>query len=217
MNIIIIGCGRFGGTLARKLSATGDNISVIDSDGERLKTLGSGFNGLIVRGIEYDDEVLKEAGIDTADVFIAMTSDENINITACLIAKERYKINKIIARIVNPGRQYIYDKLKIETINPIQLGVDILTSKISAKNEAEITPLDSVYELARINVSKDKQFTVNELENKFGCIISGIIQNGDFVIPLKQDKIEKGETIVCTIAKCNLEKILSLLTREIYI
>ncbi len=131
MNIIVIGCGKIGSTLASELSDTGHNISVIDRSSAKLDILGSGFNGLKVRGVEYDNDVLKEAGIENADVVLAVTSDENINITVSLISKEIYKIPQIIARIVNPNRQYIYQTLGIKTINPVQLEVDILKSQIS--------------------------------------------------------------------------------------
>lgn len=138
MNIIIIGCGRLGSTLANELSDAGHNISVIDRDSERLNVLGSGFNGLIIKGIEYDDEILKEAGILTSDAVLSVTPDENINITVSLIAKKIYKVPRIIARIVNPNRQYIYEKLDIETINTTQLGVDILKSRLSGKDPGTI-------------------------------------------------------------------------------
>jgi trk system potassium uptake protein TrkA len=138
MNIIIIGCGRLGSTLANELSDAGHNISVIDRDSERLNVLGSGFNGLIIKGIEYDDEILKEAGILTSDAVLSVTPDENINITVSLIAKKIYRVPRIIARIVNPNRQYIYEKLDIETINTTQLGVDILKSRLSEKDPGTI-------------------------------------------------------------------------------
>ncbi len=131
MNIIVIGCGKIGSALANELSDSGHNVSVIDRSNDKLEVLGSGFNGLKVKGIEYDDNVLKEAGIEETDVVLAVTSDENINITVSLIAKELYKVPQIIARIVNPNRQYIYETLGIKTINPIQLEVDILKSQIS--------------------------------------------------------------------------------------
>ncbi len=130
MNIIIIGCGKLGSILANELSDAGHNISIIDRDIERLNILGSGFNGSTIKGIEYDDAILKEAGILTSDAILIVTSDENINITVSLIAKKIYKIPRIIARIVNPNRKYIYEQLEIETINPIQLGVDILKDKL---------------------------------------------------------------------------------------
>jgi trk system potassium uptake protein TrkA len=133
MNIIIIGCGRLGSTLANELSDAGHNISVIDRDSEKLNILGSGYNGLKIKGIEFDNDILKEAGISSSDVVLAVTQDENINLTVSLIAKKIYKVPRIIARIVNPNRNYIYDKLEIETINLIQLGADIFKDKLANK------------------------------------------------------------------------------------
>lgn len=137
MNIIIIGCGKLGSILANELSDAGHNISIIDRDLERLNMLGSGFNGLKIKGIEYDDAILQEAGILTSDAILVVTSDENINITVSLVAKKIYKVPRIIARIVNPNRKYIYEKLDIETINPTQLGVDILRHKIEISNNEQ--------------------------------------------------------------------------------
>jgi trk system potassium uptake protein TrkA len=133
MNIIIIGCGRLGSTLANEVSEAGHNISVIDRDNDRLNRLGSGYNGLKIKGIEYDNDILKEAGISSADVLLAVSQDENVNITVCLIAKKIYKVPRIIARILNPSREYIYDKLEIETINLTLLGADIFKDKLSVK------------------------------------------------------------------------------------
>jgi len=211
MNIIIIGCGRFGSALANELSDAGYNISVIDRDSERLNVLGSGFNGLILKGIEYDDEILQEAGISTADAILAVTPDENINITVSLIAKKIYKVPRIIARIVNSNRQYIYEKLDIETINLIQHGVDILKTKLSLSSSGKIAMVNKDYEIAEIIASKDRNYTVKEIEDKFSCVISGIIRNGGFIFPSKDDIITQGETIICTICKKNLNRIISAL------
>jgi trk system potassium uptake protein TrkA len=211
MNIIIIGCGRFGSALANEFSDAGYNISVVDRDGERLNILGSGFNGLKIKGIEYDDEVLREAGISTADALLAVTPDENINITVSLIAKKIYKVPRIIARIVNANRKYIYEKLDIETINLIQLGVDILKAKLLVNKAGSIAIVHKDYEVAEIYVSRNKTFTVRELEEKFGCVISGIVRNGDFMFPQKADTVTQGETIICTIGKKNLDRIISAL------
>ncbi|MEG2016369.1 MAG: TrkA family potassium uptake protein, partial [Oscillospiraceae bacterium] len=164
MNIIIVGCGRLGSNLANELSDAGHNISIIDRDNERLNVLGSGFNGLKIKGIEYDNEVLAEAEIQNADVIISVTPDENVNITVSLIAKKIYRVPRIIARIVNPNRKYIYENLDIETINPTQLGVDILKSKIARENSQTIANINKYYEVAEITVNKKKSVTVKEIE-----------------------------------------------------
>lgn len=130
MYIIIIGCGRLGSTLAEELSDAGHDVSIIDRDSKRLNTLGSGFNGLRIRGIEFDNDILIEAGIKQADFVISVTPDDNINITVSLIAKKIFNIPRIIARINDPGKKSVYEKLEIETINPTELGAYILKSRI---------------------------------------------------------------------------------------
>ena len=209
MNIIIIGCGRFGSTLANELSDAGHNVSVIDRDSERLNVLGSGFNGVKIKGIEYDDEILKEAGIGTADALLCVNPDENINITVSLIAKEIYKVPQIVARIVNPNRQNIYEELDIKTINPIQLGSDILKARLSVNKKGTIAVINKDYEVAEVIISKDKRFTVKELEEKYACVISAILSEEDFIFPSKDEFVKPGERIICTIGKKNLERLIS--------
>jgi trk system potassium uptake protein TrkA len=211
MNIIIVGCGRFGSILANELSDAGHNISVIDRDNERLNVLGSGFNGVKIKGVEYDNEILKEAGIETADAVFSVSPDENINITVSLIAKEIYKVPHIIARIVNLNRQYIYEELGIKTVNPVRLGVDILKTNLLLKKSCTITVINSEYDVAEIIISKDRHFTVRNLEEKYECMISGIIREENLIFPLKDDFVKPGEKLVCTIKRKNLERLVSVL------
>lgn len=209
MNIIIIGCGRLGSTLANELSNAGHNISVIDHDNDRLSVLGSGFNGVKIKGIEYDDEILHEAGICSADAILSVTPDENINITVSLIARDIYHVPRIIARIVNTNRQNIYEHLNIETINPIELGVDLLKAKIAMNRAGAIQVIHRDYGVAEVTVTKDREFEIGELENIFDCVISGVIRDDTFCFPQKSETVKKGETIVCTIHKRNLDRLVS--------
>ena len=130
MYIIIIGCGRLGSLLAEDLSDAGYNIAIIDRSAKNLATLGDGFNGLRIKGIEFDNDILMEAGIKNADCIISATSYDNINITVSLIAQKIFKVPRIIARINNPSQKRVYEDLGIETINPTELGVYILKSRI---------------------------------------------------------------------------------------
>jgi trk system potassium uptake protein len=130
MYIIIVGCGRLGCTLAKELSDADYNVSVIDSDSQKLDTLGGGFNGLRIKGVEFDLDVLKEAGIQQADCFVSVTPEDNLNITASLIAKKIFNIPRIVARINEPKKKSIYDSLEIETINPTEISAFILKSRI---------------------------------------------------------------------------------------
>ena len=135
MHIIIIGCGRIGSALAKELSVAGDDVAVIDRDTSRLKALGSGFNGQVIKGIEFDNNILTQAGIKKADFVLAVTPNDSINITVAMVAKRIFNVPRIIARICAPDKAYIYENLGIETINPTRLGVELLISRIGVTHQ----------------------------------------------------------------------------------
>ena len=130
MHIVIIGCGKLGSNLAKELSDEGNDICIIDRNGDKLNALGTGFNGQRIKGIEFDSDKLIEAGLNQADVLFAVTSDDNINITVSLIAEKIFHVPNIIARVNNPQKNDIYDQLGIDTINPIQYEIEMLKNKI---------------------------------------------------------------------------------------
>lgn len=123
MYIIIVGCGRIGSMLATDLSNEGNDVVIIDQDRLKLDDLGSGFNGLRTVGVEYDNDVLLEAGIDKADVFYAMTPNDNVNLVASQIAKKVFGVKRVISRVNDPNKQFLYDQLELESICPSSLTV----------------------------------------------------------------------------------------------
>ncbi|WP_050738374.1 potassium channel family protein [Acetobacterium bakii] len=215
MHIIIIGCGKLGGTLAKELSINGHDISIVDHDSEKLSVLGSGFNGTKIKGIEYDQDHLMEAGIDHADFVVAVTADDNINITVSLIARKIYRVPRIIARVGDPNRKYIYDMLEIETICPTQLGVEILKRKISIKSLDVLATIGKDTEIIELTVRKGKFCTVKAIEEKYACIISGVEIDGEFIIPKREDYVPHGSKIICTINKKYKEKLIISLAKEL--
>lgn len=133
MYITIVGCGRLGSMLAEDLANNGYDIAIIDRNAKNLETLGSGFNGLRVKGVEFDNDVLIDAGIKQADCLIAATPFDNINITVALVAKKIFSVPRIIAKINDPQKKRVYDSLAIETINPTELSAYILKTRIEEK------------------------------------------------------------------------------------
>ena len=214
MHVIIVGCGKLGSTLAKELSIAGLDISIIDRYNDRLNVLGSAFNGTKIKGIEYDNDHLLEAGITKADFVLAVTSDENINITVSLIAKKIYNVPRMISRVNDPSRKYIYDMLGIETISPTQLGVEILKRKITEKNLDLIATLDKDYEIIELSVLKGKISTVKEIEERYPIIISGLIIGNNFMLPKKDALVPFGAKIICTINKKCREKLIASFSKE---
>lgn len=214
MYIIVIGCGRLGSNLAKELADSGHDVSIIDRDNEKLNVLGSGFNGQRIKGIEFDNDILIEAGIQQADALLAVNQDDNVNITVALIAKKIYKVPNIIARANDPNKKYIYEKLGIDTINPVKLGVKILKSRLTVKSLDIVAALDKDYEIIELTIFKDKQMIVRDIEDKYSCIISGVLKNGDLILPKKDETLNYGDRIICTINKNNRDKLISSISKE---
>src|SRR5690242_4551272 len=105
MKIVIMGCGRVGARLAQMFDKEGHTVSVIDLSSEALLRLGENFNGSTVVGTGIDEDVLKHAGIEQADVFLALTSQDNPNIMAAQIAQLRFNVPRVITRIYDPARE----------------------------------------------------------------------------------------------------------------
>lgn len=116
MNVIILGCGRVGSTLARRLYHDGHSVTVIDLLPEAFRRLGSKFRGQRVVGNGLDQDVLKRAGIESCDVFVSVTQGDNRNIMAAQIAKVVYKVPKVLTRINDPIRADAYRQMGIVTI-----------------------------------------------------------------------------------------------------
>lgn len=130
MHIIIIGCGKVGSKFARVLSSEGHDVVIIDNDRENFVMLGHDFNGITISGHPIDQDVLKQAGIEVADAFAAVTPDDNVNIMACQVAKEIFKVKRVIARIYNPEREYVFHHFGLETICPTNITVDVIRAII---------------------------------------------------------------------------------------
>lgn len=214
MYIVIIGCGRLGSGLAMELSNDGHDVVIVDKYAENLERLRSGFNGIRIKGVEIDNDILMEAGIDKADMFLAMTPADNINIMASQIAKDIFKVPRVIARIFDPSREFIYRKLGLQTINPTELGINIIKNRIIDKKSGTLLILNNDVSIEEFTINKLNFSNVLEIEDKFYCRICAVSKNGKFIIPNKNELLEKGDKIVCSITKENKEKLVRAIMKE---
>ncbi|NDF42443.1 MAG: TrkA family potassium uptake protein, partial [Actinobacteria bacterium] len=116
MHIVIMGCGRVGSTLAQDFQSLGHTVSIIDQDREAFRRLGPNFSGTTVTGMGFDRDTLLQAGIEKADAFAAVSNGDNSNILAARVARETYGVKKVVARIYDPARAEIYQRLGIPTV-----------------------------------------------------------------------------------------------------
>jgi trk system potassium uptake protein TrkA len=114
MRVIVAGCGRVGSQLATLLTYEGHNVVIIDKDPQSFHRLERPFNGLTLTGIAFDEELLKEAGIEETDAFAALTNYDNTNLMAVEVAADLYGVPKVIARVYNPDKEPTYRRMGIE-------------------------------------------------------------------------------------------------------
>lgn len=124
MHIVIMGCGRVGSRLARSLEKRGHSVAIIDSNAEAFRRLGPGFSGRTVKGVGFDRDVLRRAGIEEADGFAAVSSGDNSNILAARVVRETFNVDNVVARIYDPGRAEVYERLGIPTVATVRWASD---------------------------------------------------------------------------------------------
>jgi trk system potassium uptake protein TrkA len=130
MKIIIMGCGRVGARLAALLDADGHEITVLDNDTYSFRRLPSTFGGVALFGQGLSQDSLKKAGIEEADMFVAVTQGDNRNVMACQIAKHVFNVPRVMCRIYDPLREEMYSALGLETISPTKVFAQLLKEKI---------------------------------------------------------------------------------------
>ncbi len=118
MNVVVLGCGRVGSTLAQTLDREGHSVTVVDWNEQQFKRLGDDYSGRTVIGTGIDEDVLRQAGIESADVFVAVTNGDNRNIMAAQVARLVFEVPEVICRIYDPVREDTYRRLGLTTVCP---------------------------------------------------------------------------------------------------
>ena len=132
MKVIIMGCGRVGAKLAELLDASGHTVTILDTDGYSFRKLPPTFRGISLIGNGIDEEALRRAGIEEADVFVTLTQGDNRNVMAAQVAKHIFNVPRVVCRIYDPLRQEMYATLGLETISPTTVFARMLKEKLES-------------------------------------------------------------------------------------
>lgn len=124
MKVIVIGCGRVGSALAIRYAQAGHEVSVVDEAEEAREHLDPGFQGSFCKGAGLDIDVLKRAGIETADVCLVSTDGDNTNLVVAQIAQEQFKVPCVVVRIFDPNRAEFFSQRGFRVVCPVSLAVD---------------------------------------------------------------------------------------------
>lgn len=136
MHVILVGCGRVGSGLARSLSGEGHSVAVIDREERAFRRLPADFTGSRHVGLGFDRDILVSAGAERAGSLAAVTSGDNSNILAARIARETFGIEQVVARIYDPRRAAIFQRLGIATVATVTWTTDQIERRITGARSA---------------------------------------------------------------------------------
>ncbi|MBN2169143.1 MAG: TrkA family potassium uptake protein [Actinobacteria bacterium] len=208
MHIVIMGCGRTGSRIARRLEKEGNTVAVVDKDKRAFHLLDVDFKGKKVVGVGFDAEVLIEAGIERADAFVAVGSGDNSNIVASVIAKDTFRVPKVITRIYDPRRANIYRKFGIPTVAPVRWGVNKIMDLLSHTGQ-EVTMSFGNGEVQLIDIELPDQLagrTAQEFYVPGEIHVAAIERSGEAIVPLGGTRFEQGDILHVLVSRSGMDK-----------
>ncbi len=129
--ILVIGCGRLGALLANQLSREGHQVVVVDQHDTAFDALSIEFSGFRIIGDAGELSVLRQAKIEQADLVLATTNSDNLNLMVSQIARKIFNVPRVVARVYDPAREAIYQDFGIDTINPTQLSASAFSTVLN--------------------------------------------------------------------------------------
>jgi trk system potassium uptake protein TrkA len=215
VHVVIMGCGRVGSTLARSLEDRGHAVSVIDNNADAFRRLGPTFAGTKVLGIGFDQTVLEEAGIDKADAFAAVSSGDNSNIIAARVARETFGIQMVVARIYDPGRAEVYQRLGITTVATVKWTADqVLRRLLPVGAEPDFRDPSGTIRVDAITVNErwTGQRTVI-FQEQSGSRIAWIDRLGEGILPTRESVLQEGDMMHLVMREENAAQVLRVFER----
>ena len=200
MHVVIMGCGRVGATLAQTLEQKGHEVAIVDRDPGAFRRLGGHFGGARVEGLGFDRDVLTQAGLGEADAFAAVSSGDNSNIISARVARETFGVDRVVARIYDPRRAEVYQRLGIPTVATVRWTADQMLRRLLPTDTEPLwhDPSGSVV-LAEVTV--DPRWvgsTLAVIERATGGRVVFITRLGEGVVPTAETVLQEGDIVYAT-------------------
>jgi trk system potassium uptake protein len=215
VHIVIMGCGRVGSTIAHILEDQGHSVAVIDQEAEAFRKLRSGFKGSKITGIGFNREILIEAGIEHADAFAAVSSGDNSNVIAARVARESFSVQNVVARIYDPRRAEVYQRLGIPTVATVRWTADQMLRRLLPEGSEPLwrDPTGTVV-LAEIACSDawlgEK---VQSLEESARTRIAFISRLGEAMLPGPGTVLQEGDVLHVIAQEGDVDRIAKVFAR----
>ena len=202
---MILGCGRVGSLLATWLDEQGHSVAIVDQDSSAFRKLAPDFSGTTVTGVGFDRETLESAGIERAHAFAAVSSGDNSNILAARVARETYGVSHVVARIYDPKRAAVYQRLGIPTVATVSWTAgQIMKAVLPTSSSIEYTDPTGTITLAEVPLAQSwLGRNASDLERETGARIAFITRYGIAEMPSPSLVLQEGDVVHMLFASDN--------------
>jgi trk system potassium uptake protein TrkA len=209
VHFVIMGCGRVGSTLARTLGRSGHDVATIDADAAAFRRLGTSFEGQTVTGIGFDRDTLLAAGIRDAYAFAAVSSGDNSNILAARVARETFGVEHVAARIYDPQRAMVYQRLGIPTVATVRWTADQMIQRLLPQGAMpELTDPSGKVVIAEVPLDDawiGRRLT--DVEEQTHARVAYITRLGEGTLPRPEMVVQQGDLIHLTVMRDELARV----------
>jgi len=204
-----MGCGRVGSTIAHILEDQGHSVAMIDQDPDAFRKLRPGFKGIKITGIGFDRDVLIEAGVERADAFAAVSSGDNSNVIAARVVRESFGVNRVVARIYDPRRAEVYQRLGIPTVATVRWTADQMLRRLLPEGAAPLWR-DPTGSIVLAEVAYDEHWLgekVTALEEAARTRIAFLSRLGEAMMPGPGTVLQEGDELYLLTDERDLDRI----------
>lgn len=211
-----MGCGRVGSLLALELESNGHTVAVIDQSKDAFRRLGPDFKGRTVTGVGFDQDTLLEAGIEGAEAFAAVSNGDNSNILAARVARESFGVTNVVARIYDPGRAEIYQRLGIPTVATVLWAADQILRRLTPEgSRSEWRDASGTVQLAEVHPHLDWfGMPVKDLEKAARMRVAFLTRLGEGLIPDDGTVLQDGDLIHVMLRDDELKNVEAVLAKS---
>lgn len=216
MKVIIMGYGRIGSQVAKLLMEQGHEVTIIDHDANADTRLSPSFKGKLIRGLGFDRNVLLQAGIEQTEAFVAASMSDNANIVAARIARNIFHVPRVVARLYDPLRAEIYQRLGLPTVSSTNWGAERIFQELT-HTEMDVWQTFGRGEVSLVHIEAPSSLhgrNVTQLNVPGEVMVASIVRNEQAFIPVSGTDFQEGDILNLVVLSSAMERLEALLGME---
>lgn len=215
VHFVIMGCGRVGVTLAESLESYGHSVAVIDMNPDAFRRLSAEFEGQRVTGMGFDRDALRQAGVEDAYAFAAVSNGDNSNILSARVARETFGVSNVVARIYDPKRAEVYQRLGITTVATVRWTADQIMRRLLPLGAAsEYRDASGMVSLVEMDLhARWVGHSVRRLEHDAGARVAYLSRLGEGVLPEMDAVVQENDVVHVMVRTDEIDKVQRILAQ----